>query len=631
MTEIMRSDGRVSRRLAERLDLLWLALLNAALITGLFLANAGTLLRTVKAQPSVEDRALLAFYTLAVMLGAALAAYAAVSLLPGGRRMLAPRIAALAAATLGVVLAMVDIKVFSVLGVHLYDPLVLSNLRNRHIDAELSLGTGTVLAIVGFVVAAAAGQVLALRQCRRVCPADERRRRAALHATIFWTLAILGPSAIVAGYLVRPALRHGSLALAALPGYQVLFAPPSTQRPLEVCYPALPQPAPTLRQRPDILLMVAESFRADVLTADLAPNLWRFQNEHGTIQSAHHSAGCHVTEFGLFSVLYGLGAFHYSPFLQGRTQSLPLQILQANGYELLGASAAPMAEWNYAEFMFESFDEYREFFDQGPERNDQLMVDWLCQRLSERRGERPRLLFVFFNATHHNYHYPAEFERFLPVFPQDHNYFMETDRLASSRTEIFNRYKNSVGYVDHLCGRLLESFRRNAAGGEPIILFTGDHGEEFWEHQLLGHSATRFVNERTQVPLVLSLPGQAARRVPLSCHTDIMPTILDFAGVQGSLPLEAYASGWPLLQPQPPGRHILICGAGFPYSNELLCVMTPHRKHWLRKTDSGLADLQRLFSTDVQDRPAPEEEAAPQPALIQQVRSDLYRFLKEEL
>ena len=92
---------------------------------------------------------------------------------------------------------------------------------------------------------------------------------------------------------------------------------------------------------------------------------------------------------------------------------------------------------------------------------------------------------------------------------------LRSNTLAQHQTEVRNRYKNSVLFVDRSTGELLEAFRAEIDAGEMIVIVTGDHGEELWDHGGFGHAATRFTDVRTRVPLLICGAGVPETIVPL--------------------------------------------------------------------------------------------------------------------
>ena len=71
---------------------------------------------------------------------------------------------------------------------------------------------------------------------------------------------------------------------------------------------------------------------------------------------------------------------------------------------------------------------------------------------------------------------------------------------------LFQRYLGEVAYMDALLGELCAAVDRLGLAPTTALVVTADHGEEFLEHGLLGHSANLHV-ETVQVPLLVAPPG----------------------------------------------------------------------------------------------------------------------------
>ena len=99
-------------------------------------------------------------------------------------------------------------------------------------------------------------------------------------------------------------------------------------------------------------------------------------------------------------------------------------------------------------------------------------------------------------------------------------------------------YRNTVGlydgnlaWVDSEVGRVLDGLKKRGEWDRTIIVVTSDHGEAFWEHRVRGHGDHVF-EEFVHVPLVIRVPGLAPRRVAEAVElVDVVPTLLDLAGV----------------------------------------------------------------------------------------------------
>ncbi len=104
---------------------------------------------------------------------------------------------------------------------------------------------------------------------------------------------------------------------------------------------------------------------------------------------------------------------------------------------------------------------------------------------------------------------------------------------AEGRAEIHALYVGEVAYTDRAIGRLLRGLDADGALERTAIMFTADHGEEFWEHEGYGHGHAMF-DEVIRVPLLVRPAGGAPGRLDggLARLVDVAPTALALAGVE---------------------------------------------------------------------------------------------------
>ena len=93
-------------------------------------------------------------------------------------------------------------------------------------------------------------------------------------------------------------------------------------------------------------------------------------------------------------------------------------------------------------------------------------------------------------------------------------------------------YESEVRYVDQSVGKLLEILGRLELYRDSLIIFTSDHGEEFWEHAGLGHGHSLH-DEVLWVPLIIKLPQEAFKGQisTLVDTTSLTPTVLELCGI----------------------------------------------------------------------------------------------------
>lgn len=154
-------------------------------------------------------------------------------------------------------------------------------------------------------------------------------------------------------------------------------------------------------------------------------------------------------------------------------------------------------------------------------------------------GTAPRFLFIHYLDTHVPYVPPQEFVD-SDIFEQRmahvnrkllRNY---DDRIGdpSSITEtevaqLEELYAGAVRYVDHNIERLVTTLQGRGQWEDTVLVFTGDHGDEFREHGGFGHGQ-KLYEEVIRVPLVIAGPSVPNRTIDTQFSLlDLPPTVLD--------------------------------------------------------------------------------------------------------
>jgi arylsulfatase A-like enzyme len=92
-------------------------------------------------------------------------------------------------------------------------------------------------------------------------------------------------------------------------------------------------------------------------------------------------------------------------------------------------------------------------------------------------------------------------------------------------------YLGLIEEVDHHVGRLLAHLAADGRLDDTLVVFTADHGEMAGDHWMIGKSG--FFPQAFHVPLIVRHPQGARGRTvhAFTEHVDLMPTLLEMAGV----------------------------------------------------------------------------------------------------
>lgn len=96
------------------------------------------------------------------------------------------------------------------------------------------------------------------------------------------------------------------------------------------------------------------------------------------------------------------------------------------------------------------------------------------------------------------------------------------------------RYRGELSFVDSQVGRVIAALRSEGLWERTILVFVGDHGENFGDRGELAWAHSGLFHDVTHVPLLVRIPDTATpgRRVAaLVGSSDVAPTILDAVGI----------------------------------------------------------------------------------------------------
>jgi arylsulfatase len=197
---------------------------------------------------------------------------------------------------------------------------------------------------------------------------------------------------------------------------------------------------------------------------------------------------------------------------------------------------------HYDDELPESETNRQDVFERRAEQTTERALAWL----SALRG-RPFFLWVHYNDPHGPYTPPppwdehfqlgdAPDEEPLPVLYVQRGWFgiPAYQALPGLRRvgQYRSRYAGEIRYFDEWLGRLLEAAERGAEPRDLVVLLTADHGESFGEEDFYFSHGYATTPDLSRVPFLLRAPGLAPeRRGEVVHHVDVLPTLLDLAGL----------------------------------------------------------------------------------------------------
>jgi len=180
---------------------------------------------------------------------------------------------------------------------------------------------------------------------------------------------------------------------------------------------------------------------------------------------------------------------------------------------------------------------------QDDQRTVDAAINWL-----DGAPSRGFYLWVHLMGPHMPYlHSPLEKMRRLDPVTLRSSY----PSSEKQRQEIRDAYAAEVAYTDAQVMRLLDAISAKGVLESGVLVFTSDHGEEFWDHGGVEHGHSHH-GEIADVPLVLLAPGvPAGDRPGVASLLDVAPTIRAIAGfpaggidLRAGIPPDRMATAW---------------------------------------------------------------------------------------
>jgi arylsulfatase A-like enzyme len=305
--------------------------------------------------------------------------------------------------------------------------------------------------------------------------------------------------------------------------------------------------------RPHILIYVVDTLRADHLSCygysrRTSPELDQFAEESAVYTSAY--ANTPWTRPSGASILTGLYPKNHKTTGRfgklGQNLSTLPEILTENGYE----TAAFIGNGNMSKVFgfgrgFKTFEElsgiYPRTLNITAKEINRRVFNYL--KKYEKNEDRNPLFLLIWTMEPHDPYTPRDenkdmfdINRYQPVDTYQID-LMEDVRfgrvsLSPSKLEfVKTRYDQEIYENDIAFGQLLDTLKELNLFEDMEIIFTSDHGEQFFEHGGVKHGENVY-DESVHIPFVIKSswlePGIHKERVQLS---DICPTVLDMAGI----------------------------------------------------------------------------------------------------
>lgn len=377
-----------------------------------------------------------------------------------------------------------------------------------------------------------------------------------------------------------------------------------------------------------VILISADSLRADALSAyspggNPTPNLDRLAADAALFRHAYSAAAWTLPS--TVSLLTGLPSFAHEVFwISSRlADEIPTiaELMSEAGYATAAVTDNPVLDPRLN--LYKGFHEYvhyprpwpweadaagrrllarlapSRYHRGGTEELTRAARHWL-----ERHRDGPFFLWIHYFDPHVPYSPP---ERFLPTgkvppgigtsFDQHVEVVAGTRLLTAEEREWVRRlYLAEVRYLDEQVGLLIDDLKRLGLYEDALIVFTSDHGEEFWEHGAYQHGHSMY-DEVVAVPLLVKFPGAKHKGAysPRVSNQFVAPTIAELCGLRPQRACYSAPSLAALAEGRRPAREeSTLVQAGTCYQDELEAVIFHGDYKLIRRLGSRREELFNL-------------------------------------
>lgn len=198
---------------------------------------------------------------------------------------------------------------------------------------------------------------------------------------------------------------------------------------------------------------------------------------------------------------------------------------------------------------------FAEGFDSYYERTDEVLLDKAAElsfrdvaRWIDGNKNKNYFLFIHTYQPHDPYACPAPYKTMFLSEQSKWSHINLNGYLGGKnaifrelpgdeRQNIIDLYDAEIRYTDEkLIGPLIQKLKDMSLYDQTMIIFTSDHGEEFYEHGGWGHGHSLY-DESLKVPLLMKFPNSkylGSKVEHIVSLVDIVPTILDEMDIPSS-------------------------------------------------------------------------------------------------
>lgn len=337
-------------------------------------------------------------------------------------------------------------------------------------------------------------------------------------------------------------IQNGQIALERISEHKFL-QPNQASGPLN--YPTNPLVFAQKNPKMNLLIIIIDAWRYDMLRPDITPALYQFSQK--ALQFTNHFSGGNSTGPGIHSLFYSIPATYWTAMREQQQGPVFINTLLEQHYQMNILASAGLVLPAFHRTVFQNVNELP-LTTSGADayiRDVNITEAFKTFLNTAQSKKQPFFSFLFYDSTHAYCQIKNNSTPHTPIIQECNrlSFTRETDPIP-----YLNRYKNTLLLVDAQIKQVLDSLEKYKLLDNTVVIISGDHGEEFNDNKLgfFGHTSN-FTRYQLQTPLIIYWPGEQPKIYNhITTHYDIVPTLMEkLLGCQS--PAYHYSTGNSLL------------------------------------------------------------------------------------
>ena len=294
----------------------------------------------------------------------------------------------------------------------------------------------------------------------------------------------------------------------------------------------------------NIIIVLVDSLRADMLTPEIMPNICKMSENIPSAKFMHHFSGGNCTKTGVFSLFYGIPGCYFDQALRSGVGAAMIDSMLKKGYDVKVFAGSTLASPPFNRTVFVNVPEL-EVHQAGSSKleRDKNSIGKCINYLEKRDPAKPYFILLFLDSVHGNA-VPENFP-FKFATPMKQMNFLTLNNDEKTKKDALNLMRNASFYMDSVLNDFFQKVDMpRRIKEDTVLLITSDHGNEAAETEMQnwGHNSN-FARFQTQTPLVVFGLDRPAQTIDYRTSAmDISATLMqDVLGCRN--PVRDYSCG----------------------------------------------------------------------------------------